>query len=179
MRTLCSKKPPRSWSDPRRFASRWQRAYTGDSGELRGPRCCDAAQFLEHNRAGPRIGMAVVEQLGCPVRTHGHGMNLESQACGIDLGVEVPSLLRLVHGTRDDRNPFVHDRRDAVVNRATPAIELKGGGAEEAASGKEAFFNQNQPLLQQAPQTRHSLGCSEGRPRNLLYENRARCFDRG
>src|SRR5260370_15181864 len=93
--------------------------------------------------------------------------------------VEVRGLLRLVHGVRDDRNPFVHDRRDAVTNNATPAVEFKGGSAEEAASGKEAFLNQNQPLLHQTPQARHPPGCGKGRAGNLLYKNHASRLDGG
>ena len=144
---------------------------------MRGRGCGDAAQFFEDNGARARIGVAVVEQLGRPVRAHGDGMNFEGQACGINLGVQVPGFLGFVDCAGDGGNPFVHDRRDAVANCTTPAVKLKRGRAEKTAPREDAFFDQNQPLLQQTPQAGHAFGRSDGRPGNFLNKNRACSFD--
>ena len=61
------------------------------------------------------------------------------------------------------RNPFVHDFGDAVAHHAEAAIEFEGCGGEKAAAFKDAFFDEDQPVIDQGPQSRHALGRSDGR----------------
>lgn len=137
----------------------------------------NAAQFLKHNGACARIGLAVFQQLGCPVRAHGHSVDLESQSGGFDFWIDVAGLLRFGYGAGNGTDPLLHDGHDAVANHSTAAVELERGGAEETSPRKDPLFDQNQPLLQQAPQARHALGRSDGRPRDFFYENLASHFD--
>jgi len=97
-------------------------------------RRADAPQFLQQNRPRAGIGVLVMKQLMRPVRSHGDGVDLKGQACGIDFGVEVAGLLGFGYGARDGANPLLHDGRDTVAHNAAPAVELEAGSAKETAS---------------------------------------------
>src|SRR5579863_3450779 len=112
-----------------------------------------------------------------PVRADGDGVEFEGKARSVEFWVEVASLLGSLHGARDGADPLVHDCSNAVAHYAATAIEFKRSRSKKATSLEDSFFNENQPVVNQRPQTRHALGCCDGRERHLFYEDVARHFD--
>src|SRR5580700_11971759 len=114
-----------------------------------------------------------------PVRPYGDGMELESEARGVELRVEVAGVLRPLHRPSDGPDPFVHDRRNAVPHDSKAAIELERSGGEETSAFEDPFFDEHEPMINQSPKAGHALGSSDGRERHFLDKNLARHLDGG
>ena len=113
------------------------------------------------------------------MRTYGDRVKLEGEARGVKLWVEVAGLLRSLYRAGDGTDPFVHDRGNTVAHDSKPAIELKRSSGKKAAALENSFFDKNQPMINQRPQSWHPLGGGDGRARNLINKNLASHFDRG
>src|SRR5580704_5851951 len=112
-----------------------------------------------------------------PVRPYGDRVKLEGEAFRVEFCVEVASFLRPLYRTSDRANPFVHDLRNAVAHDSQPAIEFKRSSGKKASAFENSFFNEDQPMINQRPKSRHALGSADGRTRHLIDENLARHFN--
>jgi len=112
-----------------------------------------------------------------PVRANGDCVKLEGEAFRVKFCVEVASFLRPLYRSSDRANPFVHDLRNAVAHNSQPAVELERSSGKKAAAFKNSFFNEDQPMINQRPKSRHPLGSGNGRARHLIDENLARHFN--
>jgi hypothetical protein len=137
----------------------------------------DAAQFFQRHHARARISLTVLKQLMRPVRAYGDGVKFERETGGVEFRVQVAGFLRFLHGGCDATNPFVHDFGDAVAHDAEAAIEFKRCRGEEAAALENSFFDENQPVIDQSPQTRHAFWRGDRRQRHLIDKNLARHFN--
>jgi len=114
-----------------------------------------------------------------PVRPNGDGVKLEGEALCVEFCIEVASFLRPLYRASDRANPFVHDLGNAVAHDAQPAIEFKRSSGKKASALENSFFDEDQPMINQRPKSRHALGSGDGRARHLIDENLARHFNRG
>src|SRR5271170_3149658 len=112
-----------------------------------------------------------------PVRSNGDGVKLEGKAFRIEFCVEVASFLRSLYRTSDRANPFVHDLRNAVAHNAQSAVEFERSSGKKASAFENSFFDEDQPVINQRPKSRHALRSGDGGARYLIDENLASHFD--
>jgi len=138
-----------------------------------------APQLFAHDRAGTCIRLAIVQQLVGPMRADGDGVDFVGQSRSVDFAVHVPGFLSFLDHTGQYANPFAHDGRDAIAHGAGPAVEFKGSGGKETASGEDARLDVAGPQLDQLPQARHSSGRSKGGTGHLFDEDLTGRIDGG
>lgn len=114
-----------------------------------------------------------------PMRTNGNRVKLEGEARRVQFRVEVAGVLRPLHRASDSANPFMHDRGNAVAYDSQPAIELERSRCKKASTFENSFFDEDQPMIDQRPQSGHALGSGDGRARHLVDENVPSHFDGG
>jgi len=83
----------------------------------------------------------------------------------------VAGVLGLLDGANEDINPLAHDGSDAVANDSAAAVKFKGSGAEKTAAAEDALLDKSEPLVEQAPEARHSFGSRDGGAANVVNEN--------
>lgn len=106
----------------------------------------------------------------------GDGVEFEGEAGGVELGVDVAGFLRFVDGAGDGADPFVHNFGDAVAYDAEAAVEFERSGGEEAAAFKDAFFDEDEPMIDQRPEARDAFGGGDGGASDFVDEDLAGHF---
>lgn len=105
--------------------------------------CRNAAELFERHQARARIRLTVLEQLVSPVRPNSDRVELEGEARGVELRIEVTSFLCAFYRAGDRTDPFVHDRGNTVAHDSKSAIELERSSGKKASALENSFFDKN------------------------------------
>src|SRR5437868_5476947 len=123
-------------------AAQWRLA----GGEMREPRVDRLSRATEYG--------CVAEELVGPVRAHRDGVELERDLRRLGVAAQVTFLLRPLHGTHQEVHPIFHVSLDPFANGTGPAVELRGGGREEATAPEDFAPGVVEPGIAEGGQAR-------------------------
>jgi hypothetical protein len=117
----------------------------------------------------------LAEELPLRVRRLREGVELEGDLARADVGIDLASLLRLLHGVLEVGHPRAQHLLDAVAHRARAVVELEGRLGEEAAARKHLPLGVVDHVVAERPHACQAAGSFAGRRDDLAHEH-LRCM---